>query len=374
MDFNTKLENLLKQHQEFLDSNGDIIKASVRDAALKFDEALIGLLLENDETRTQFFKSISNTTVFDYREFIDYIEDKNFLLDSYTKFSNKIGLTISNKHIKRIDDVVLTFPFKDCVLEGGQSKEEENRKEIFFNETLAKDEITKLLDKKVIANATKYYYENDEVKEATDFTFTRDEAGTIKDNLIIKGNNLLALHTLKSNFAGKVKLIYIDPPYNTGNDSFKYNDNFNHSTWLTFMKNRLEVAYSLLSSTGSIYISIDDNELGYMSLLLDEIFGNENRTDLITVKRGSVTGHKAINPGVVNISDYLIGYAKDKKLWEFNRLYKSRDRNVRYNNYILNRNKNLVDWEFCSLLDAFSKYKKIAKTKLKKELGATFEK
>jgi adenine-specific DNA-methyltransferase len=82
--------------------------------------------------------------------------------------------------------------------------------------------------------------------------FNRDENGLIKDNLIIKGNNLLALHTLKSNFAGKVKLIYIDPPYNTGNDSFNYNDNFNHATWLTFMKNRLEVAWDLLSEDGVI--------------------------------------------------------------------------------------------------------------------------
>jgi adenine-specific DNA-methyltransferase len=126
------------------------------------------------------------------------------------KFSNKIGLTVSNKHLKQIDDVVLSFPFKDCVLEGGQTKEDEKRKEIFFNEVLAKDEINRLLDKKVIANATKYYYEDNEVQETKEFSFTRDENGTIKDNLIIKGNNLLALHTLKSNFAGKVKLIYID--------------------------------------------------------------------------------------------------------------------------------------------------------------------
>jgi adenine-specific DNA-methyltransferase len=109
---------------------------------------------------------------------------------------------------------------------------------VFFNEVLAKDEINRLLDKKVITHAKKYTQDgvSDEVK------FKRDENGLIKDNLIIKGNNLLALHTLKNNFAGKVKLIYIDPPYNTGNDSFNYNDNFNHSTWLTFIKNRLEVA------------------------------------------------------------------------------------------------------------------------------------
>jgi adenine-specific DNA-methyltransferase len=181
---------------------------------------------------------IDTATIFNYRKFIDYIDDKNFLIDSYTKFSNKVGLTLSNKHIQQINEVLLSFPFKDCVLEGGQSKDDEKRKEIFFNEVLAKDEINRLLNKKVITSAKKYTQNgvSDEVN------FNRNENGLIKDNLIIKGNNLLALHTLKSNFAGKVKLIYIDPPYNTGNDSFNYNDNFNHSTWLTFMKNRLEVA------------------------------------------------------------------------------------------------------------------------------------
>lgn len=93
--------------------------------------------------------------------------------------------------------------------------------------------------------------------------------------MIIKGNNLLALHSLKKQFAGKVKLIYIDPPYNTGNDGFKYNDNFNHSTWLMFMKNRLEVARELLRDDGSIFINIDEGEFHYCKLLLDDIFGKD---------------------------------------------------------------------------------------------------
>lgn len=91
-------------------------------------------------------------------------------------------------------------------------------------------------------------------------------------------------------FEGKVKLIYIDPPYNTGNDGFAYNDNFNHSSWLVFMRNRLELAKKILSSNGTIAISIDHNEVSYLILLLDEIFGKENRKNIVTVKRGSVTG------------------------------------------------------------------------------------
>lgn len=95
----------------------------------------------------------------------------------------------------------------------------------------------------------------------------------IKENLIIKGNNLLALHSIKKEFAGKVKLIYIDPPYNTGSDSFKYNDNFNHSTWLTFMKNRLEVAYEFLrNNDGVIVVSLSDTEAHYCKVLMDQVF------------------------------------------------------------------------------------------------------
>jgi adenine-specific DNA-methyltransferase len=106
------------------------------------------------------------------------------------------------------------------------TKEDQKRNEIFFNEILAKDEIDRLFDPKVLTNFKKFTAKGEEKVE----DFNRDEKGTIKDNLIIKGNNLLALHSLRKEFAGKVKLIYIDPPYNTGNDGFKYNDNFNRST------------------------------------------------------------------------------------------------------------------------------------------------
>ena len=141
--------------------------------------------------------------------------------------------------------------------------------------------------------------------------FNRNEQGTITDNLVIKGNNLLALHSLKEEFAGKVKLIYIDPPYNTGSDSFGYNDNFNHSTWLTFMKNRLEIAKALLSEDGSIFIQIDDFESAYLKVLMDEIFGRENFRNQITWKRrgGSANPTNRLN----NVTDYILWYSKTSK-------------------------------------------------------------
>jgi hypothetical protein len=217
---------------------------------------------------------------------------------------------------------VLVFPYKDCVLEGGQDKEEQKRNEIFYNETLAPDEITRLFDAKALGNFKLYDSKGEQKLTAkSDIDFS-------KQNLIIKGNNLLALHTLKNikSIAGQVKLIYIDPPYNTGNDSFHYNDKFNHSTWLVFMKNRLEIAKTLLSSSGTIFISIDHNEVAYMLALMDEIFGRQNRRNIITVKRGSVTGAKVINPGVVNVSEFLVVYSKQITGWKPNRAYRSKER------------------------------------------------
>ncbi|RBQ26014.1 site-specific DNA-methyltransferase [Arcobacter sp. CECT 9188] len=351
MNFNERLENILKKNDKFYDANGELLKQKVKTSALSFDEELIKLLIENNESKEYFFKELGVAIIFDYKKFIDYIDDKNFLLDSYTKFSNKVGLTISNKYIKQIDDVVLSFPFKDCILEGGQSNEKERRKEIFFNEVLAKDEINKLLDKKVITNAIKYYYEDGEVKQRNIFTFNRDielnkrrrlPENTITDNLIIKGNNLLVLHTLKSNFTGKIKLIYIDPPYNTGDDGFGYNDSFSHSTWLTFMKNRLEIARELLSEDGVIFVQIDNSpnqtegspEFAYLAVLMDEIFGRKNYlTTLVWKKKGNASNTETT---IGTITENILMYSKSfnnvqVELQEFKRSYKYKDENGEYN-------------------------------------------
>lgn len=364
------LEVVLKKEPNYVTDNGELKKWVVLSKAQNFDEELIALLLEEPSLKEKFFKQIGSATVFLQNLFVQFLEQKNYLNDSYTQFKNKVGLTIDGKYLKQRNEVALVWPFKDCVLEGGQSREEDKREEIFFNEILAQDEITQLLEPKVLTNAKRIGKDGEKLLDQ----FNRNENDTITDNLIIKGNNLLALHTLKEEFTGKVKLIYIDPPYNTGNDGFKYNDSFNHSTWLTFMKNRLMIAYSLLSPDGSIYISIDEGEIGYLQILLDEVFGIDNQANLITVKRGSVTGHKAINPGVVNITEYVIVYCKNKAKWNPNRVYQKRNRNDRYNSFILNREKSIEQWKFCSLLEAFSDFKGIKKNKVTKELGESFEK
>lgn len=273
------LKTILLSTEEYKADDGNLNLAKIEQDGFNAEPQLLNLLLSNDELKKIFFITAENTTIYNRDRFLDFIANKNFLANSYTKYQNKIGLYANNKPLKTSTDVVLNFPFKDCILEGGQTKDDKKQNELFFNETLAFDEIDKLLKPKVLANAKKYTKDGEQKVES----FTRDESGTIKDNLIIKGNNLIALHSLKREFRGKVKLIYIDPPYNTGNDSFNYNDNFNHSTWLTFMKNRLEVARELLRVDGVIFVQCDDNEQAYLKVLMDEVFGRENFISTVTV-------------------------------------------------------------------------------------------
>ncbi|MBK7878933.1 MAG: site-specific DNA-methyltransferase [Saprospiraceae bacterium] len=265
------------------------------------------MLLDDKELKAKFFLDIKGVLVFNQSLFVQFLEQKNYLNDSYTSYKNKVGLNIDGKYLKQRNEVALVWPFKDCVLEGGQSREEDKSEEIFFNETLAQDEITQLLEPKVLTNAKRYTTEG----EKPLIKFNRNEKGIITDNLIIKGNNLLALHSLKEEFAGQVKLIYIDPPYNTGGDGFNYNDNFNHSSWMTFMKNRLEIAKDLLTDDGVIFVSLDDKEAHYCKVLMDEIFKRENFiADICHKSRGSISNDKIISPN----HNHILLFAKNERL------------------------------------------------------------
>src|SRR5690554_7019641 len=247
MKLYTILEHQLKKEPNFVTDNGELKKWVVLNKAQNFDEELIALLLQEPTLKEKFFKEIAGVTVFNQNLFVQFLEQKNYLNDSYTQYKNKVGLTIGGKYLNQRNEVALVWPFKDCILEGGQSREEQSREEIFFNEILAQDEITQLLEPKELTNAKVFDKEGEKPLDQFNRDAERNRKrglpeDTITDNLIIKGNNLLALHTLKKEFAGKVKLIYIDPPYNTSGaaNTFTYNNTFNHSTWLTFMKNRLD--------------------------------------------------------------------------------------------------------------------------------------
>lgn len=229
-----------------------INKNLLAEDARKYDASLLNLLQKDKDLKGHFFAETDGGLVFKKDVFLQFISNKEFLPDSYTRYANKIGLgSDDGSLLSGSKDVVLNWPYKDAVLEGGQDKEDQKRSEVFFNEVLAPDQITRLLDDKVFTNWKRYDKDGEH-----DLDELKDD-----DNLIIKGNNLVVLHSLKKRYAGKVKLIYIDPPYNTGNDSFGYNDRFNHATWLTFMKNRLSIAKDLLDPQSSVLaIQIDDDQ------------------------------------------------------------------------------------------------------------------
>ncbi|KXB47291.1 hypothetical protein HMPREF3188_00559 [Tissierellia bacterium KA00581] len=261
-----RVENLLKSKEKYLSEDKKLLKAKVYSDIMTMDKELLKLLLSDEEIKNTFFVKVDDSLIFDKQKFAWLIDSKEFLPDSYTSYTNKIGLTSDREFISNKNDVVLDFPYKDCILEGGQDKDDQKRKEIFYNETIANDEIRRMLDPKVFTNVKKYT--SGGVEDCLEFSEN--------DNLIIKGNNLIALASLLKRYEGKVKCIYIDPPYNTGSDSFMYNDKFNRSSWLTFMKNRLLLAKDLLSSDGTIFIQIDENQSHYLKVLCDEIFGEDN--------------------------------------------------------------------------------------------------
>ena len=304
--FNLVLE-VLKQDYRFFTSDGELMRNSVYEAAMKMDEGLIKILYENEITRGKFFKKIDSIYVFDKIKFGWLINNRQFLPDSYTRYKNKIGLVNSNnKFISLSNDVELVFPYKDCILEGGQTKEDQKRQEVFYNETLAPDEVDRLLYPKVFSNAKKYFADYEESVESFS-----------NDNLIIKGNNLISISSLLERYSKKIKLIYIDPPYNTGGDAniFSYNNTFNHSTWLTFMKNRLSISKDLLKDDGFIVVAIDHAELFYLGVLLDEVFGRENFISIITVQHNP-KGRNQSKFFSAN-SEFLLVYAKNKELANF---------------------------------------------------------
>ena len=303
-NLSNKLIDLLKTDARFVDDSGELITAAVTDRAQQIDHDLVRLLLKDADLKAKFFDEIDGHWVFNTNIFIDYVSDKNFLDNSHTRFRNLIGLNIDGKFLRERGEVSLVWPYKDCVLEGGQTKEVEKRKEIFFNEILAQDEIDRLFDPKVLTGWKRYKVDGEQ--DVTELK--QDEDGTILENLIVKGNNLLSLHTLYRQFRGKVKLIYIDPPYNTGNDSFGYNDRFNHSSWLTFMKNRLDAARELLRDDGIIFIHIDDQEMHYLKVLSDDIFGRDNF--VATVPRKTRSGKSDVPYKLSQDFDWLLIYTK----------------------------------------------------------------
>lgn len=311
---NVLMETLKEDDRIYI--NGEVMKNKAMELTMKYDAHLIKLLLNNDLLKSHFFILLEDGWVFKQEDFLRVLGSREFLPDSYTAYKNKIGLSSNERFLQDSKDVVLSFPYKDCVLEGGQSEEDTKRNEVFYNEVLSKKEISTLLEPKALTGFRRINKQG----ESTEFDQLKEE-----DNLLIKGNNLIALHSLKKRFAGKFRLIYIDPPFATGNDTFLYNDRFTNSTWLTFMKNRLEIAKELLAPNGSIYVHLDYNQSHYCKVLMDEIFGKENFRNEIIWKRKSSISFGKNKFGIV--TDSILFYSKTDE-YVFNQIFSLDDENT----------------------------------------------
>ncbi len=298
---------------------------------LQNDEELLTFMLEDknaNDYKNAFFKMIANSLVFNQKALLECLTKE--LENSFTRFENKIGLYLQGdpkRPIKSSESVVLNFPFKDNVLLGNAKDNSTKSKELFYHEILHKKEIDTLLHKKALCRF--------EMHGEGDLENALKDKNT---NYLIKGNNLIALHSLKKKFAKQVKCIYIDPPYNTGNDSFNYNDNFNHSSWLVFMKNRLEVAREFLSDDGVIFVQCDGNEQAYLKVLMDEIFLRENFVASLHVELSTTQGMKVASAkkgNIVKNAEYILIYSKNMENFSFIRsLYVAKEWDEHYSIYI----------------------------------------
>ena len=320
MSFLDTLEVVLMQDERLVAEGGFVMKNKAYDLGVAGDASLLKLLINNADTKAHFFKDVGGVLVFDSIKFGWTITSKEFLPDSYTKYKNKIGLVDrSGRSIAQSNEVCLVWPYKDCVLEGGQTKEDQKRNEIFYNETLAPEEINRLMYPKVFTAAKRYSKD-----DKTEIAEIKD-----KDNLIIKGNNLLVLSSLLKRYEGRVQCVCIDPPYNKETNEFGYNDNFNHSTWLTFMKTRLEIAQRLLSRNGTLFCFCDDSEQAYLRVLVDDIFGREKYIQTVVWKNCDNSNNDAKQ--FSQDHNYILVYSNNEK-WESYKLDRTPEQAGHYKN------------------------------------------
>lgn len=310
-----ELEQLLRMNSRYCMDDGTLLKNRIVEDALSLNPRLIKLLLDNDKMKVVFFQDVDGVMVFDKIKFQRFVSDTQFLGGSYTMYKNKIGLTDENRHfISESREVVLSWPYKDCVLEGGQTKEEAKRNEIFWNETLAPDEVNRLTEPKVLSHFKRY--DKDGEHEVDHLSGN--------DNFIIKGNNLLALHSLKKKYEGEVKLILIDPPYyfskTKPSDTFCYYSNFRLSTWLTFMKDRLKAAKDLLANDGVILCHISEDGFHWLKVLMEEIFKVENFIETFVWK--NTDNPDALSNKSRASIEYVICFEKSK---DSSRSYKGKE-------------------------------------------------
>jgi adenine-specific DNA-methyltransferase len=227
---------------------------------------------------------------------------------------------------------------------------------------IGKDKHPKLEPRILVEDPEKSYHASQRVSE-----------NDIFGNMLIHGDNLLALKALEHEYAGKVKCVYIDPPFNTGEAFDHYDDGIEHSLWMTLMRDRIELIHKLLSNDGSFFVHIDDNELAYLTVLIDEIFGRKNRVNVVTFKQSSVSGPKSINPGLVSTANYILVYCKDRQHWQPSKIFQKTARDSRYSKFILNKKDDHSQWKIVSLKSAFASRHNIEEKELKRMFADRLE-
>jgi type III restriction-modification system methylation subunit len=306
--FETAIQQALREVVESFDEQYVAEGLLKKDAIIvdldNYKPELVEKILTNAILNETFTEDIAGATILKINDIIQMLEVDEYWSNSYTRYTNKIGLAANNRYLDETTDVVLNFPYKDGILKAGMTKDDvsrEDAEESFLNEIVAREEIDVLLDEKILKNAKKYDKNGSSpVSEIKD-----------TDNLIIKGNNLLALHSLKKRFAGKIKSIIIDPPYyfkkTKTSDAFNYNSNFKLSTWLVFMKNRLDVAKELLSDEGLCIIIVGEEGYAQLKLLADNIFGGDKYIGTISWRKSD---NQANIGEFAKVTDYILIYKK----------------------------------------------------------------
>ena len=306
--FETAIQQALREVVESFDeqyvAEGLLKKGAIITDLDNYKPELVEKILTNAILNEAFTEDIAGATILKINDIIQMLEVDEYWSNSYTRYTNKIGLATNNHYLDETIDVVLNFPYKDGILKAGMTKDDvsrEDAEESFLNEIVAREEIDVLLDEKIFKNANKYDKNGSSpVSEIKD-----------TDNLIIKGNNLLALHSLKKRFSGKIKSIIIDPPYyfkkTKSSDAFNYNSNFKLSTWLVFMKNRLDVATELLSDEGLCIIIVGEEGYAQLKLLADNIFGEDKYIGTISWRKSD---NQANIGEFAKVTDYILIYKK----------------------------------------------------------------
>lgn len=300
------LRDALLCSERFSTSDGELLTATVLQAALAHSEELVDFLAEDPDARKMFFRTTgTGVVIFEAQTIVDTLSTSTFFKGCPTSFANKIALGAGGRLHGTNSPVVLHWPYREAVVAAGMKKEDEgSREEHLLHPVVDRGDIDQLFAPKAFRSATRYSVEDGGVQQVQANELRPD------DNLIIHGNNLLALHTIAARFSGQVRLIYIDPPYRTGRDDFGYNDRFNHSTWLTFMRNRLEAAKKLLRPDGAIAVQCDWHEDGYLRVLMDEIFGPDRFVNRIVVKTANANGTKVTHTSrtILKLTDTILVY------------------------------------------------------------------